>query len=149
MGDVAFYLNDMGFFGVIPKYGIYVDILHGFFKWHDSKTPEADWNAQQLERVFSLIRRGVMDGTPPFPITYVVALTAIRAYGTVMGRCEAREVWELLRPWLTINENVADQESKKIAQLERLVRRFESGENLDYAMSGGDAEYRVIDWRTY
>jgi hypothetical protein len=144
MRDVSFYLNDMDQFCVPATYGTYVDILHGFFLWH---RPDGDWNAERLENVFSIIWKGVIDGNPQVRITYVLALTAIRAYGTVFGGREAREVWELLRPWLRINENALAWERNLINQLEQVVLKFEQGLSLGYAMSGGDVRWRVRDWR--
>jgi Pentatricopeptide repeat domain len=144
MRDVSFYLNDMDRFGVPANYGTYVDILHAFFMWHRSNK---DWNAERLENVFSIIRKGAMDGNPPFPITYVLVLTAIRAYGQVLGGREAREVWELLRPWLRINENAMAWEKNMFDQLEQVVLKFEEGLPLGRAMSGGDSRWKVRDWR--
>lgn len=146
MADIAFYLNDMDIFNITPKYGTYVDILHAFFLWHVSG---GQWNAERLENVFSIIRKGVMEGRPPFPITFVVALTAIRAHGKVLGGKSAREVWELLRPWLVINENVREKKHSRILKLEELVNAFESGNALSPGMMGSEVAYRVIDWRTY
>jgi Pentatricopeptide repeat domain len=146
MADIAFYLNDMDIFNVTPKYGTYVDILHAFFLWH---VPGGQWNAERLENVFSIIRNGVMAGKPPFPITYAIALTSIRAYGRVLGGKSAREVWELLKPWLVINENVRETKQSRILKLEELVNAFEAGHALSHGMMGGEVAYRVIDWRTY
>lgn len=147
LGDVAFYINDMERFGVPLQYGTYADILHGFFLWH---RPNGEWTTKRLERVFAPIREGVMAGKPPFRITYIIALTAIRAFGKLhYGGRKAREVWELLRPWIKINENVQDGKDSRLFQLEQLVRKFENCEDLGAEMSGGDKRWRVLDWRTY
>lgn len=141
--DIAFYLNEMDGFGVQPNYGTYVDLLHGFFRWH-VKYPQ--WDAERLEKLFTFIVNE--NGRPMVPITYVVALTGIRAFGTVQGGQKAREVWETLRPWLQINSNVQDKRDAKVDQLEQVVQKFEKGEDLGYEMSGGDPRWRIIDWRT-
>ena len=144
LDDVVFYLNEMDVFSVAPQYGNYADILHGFFKWH---SPNSPWSADRLEKVFSYIRGGIEGWDPPFPITYVIALTAIRAFGKVYGGQKAREVWELLRPWLVINENVEHLKPIKVGYLEDLVVAFEEGGQLSAEMAGEDIRYKVFDWR--
>jgi hypothetical protein len=144
MEDVVFYLDDMIQFGIPLDFGHYTHLLHGFYVWY-GKQPS--WDAERLESVFSPIREGVMDGEPPFRITYVLVLAAIRAYGTVNGGLAAREIWELLRPWMAINENVRSESRSKINQLEELVVTFERGEKLDFQKGGGDVRWKVNDWR--
>ena len=39
LDDVVFYLNEMRIFGIPPRYGTFVDLLHGFFKWHNPMVP--------------------------------------------------------------------------------------------------------------
>ena len=146
MEDVAFYLNEMDRFNIEPLYGTYVDLLHGFFLWHgrSKKTP---WNKERLRNIFSIIRKGILEGKPTIPITYVIALTSIRAFGKVEGGKGAREVWDFLRPWLVLNENARERKVIAHSWLEQLVKKFEAGENLGPEMSGGDARWRVKDWR--
>lgn len=145
LDDVVFYLNEMDVFGIKPNYGTFVDILHGFFKWH---TPSSQWTADRLENVFSFLRRGIEEWSPPFPINYAVALASIRAHGKVYGGKKAREVWELLRPWLVINENTERLKAAKVGNLEQLVVAFEKGRELSAAMAGQDLRWRIIDWRS-
>jgi hypothetical protein len=144
MSDVAFYLNEMDAFGFAPNYGTYVDIFHGFFLWH---TPDGEWSGEKLTSVYSVIHEGLLHGNLPFAISFVLALTAIRAHGKVFGAEKAREVWEMLKPHLRINENVRDQELKKVRALENLVKMFEERGELPWQMVGGDQLYRVLDWR--
>lgn len=145
MADVAFYLNEMKIFNIEPLYSTYVTLLHGFFLWHK---PDGEWDATRLENVFSFIRRGVVDGNLPFPITYALVLTAIRAFGKVYGGKRAREAWELLRPCMKVNENVKDFAKLKENQLEQVVVRYESGKELSWDMSGGNPAWRVLpDYR--
>jgi hypothetical protein len=141
MEDVAFYLNEMKTFNIEPLYSTYVNLLHGFFLWHN---PEGDWNATRLENVFSFIRRGVVNGHPPFPITYALILTAIRAFGKVKGGKSAREVWELLRPWLKVNDNAKELSNLRISRLEKTVVCFESGKGLNWEMSGGNPAWQIL-----
>jgi hypothetical protein len=141
MEDVAFYLNEMKTFNIEPLYSTYVNLLHGFFLWHN---PEGDWNATRLENVFSFIRRSVVNGHPPFPITYALILTAIRAFGKVKGGKSAREVWELLRPWLKVNDNAKEGSNLRISRLEKTVVCFESGKGLNWEMSGGNLAWRIL-----
>jgi hypothetical protein len=145
MDDVLYYLNEMDVFGAALVYGNYVDLLHGFFMWH---TPGSAWTADRLRAVFSFIRNGVEKWKPPFPITYVVVTSAIKAFGRVEGGKSAREVWELLRPWLVINENVEKRKEEKIGYLEELVVMFEKGKDLSVLMANKDWRWKVIeDWR--
>jgi hypothetical protein len=144
MTDVAFYLNEFHKFGLSLSYRQYAHLLHGFFVWFGR---QPDWDAKRLDAVFSPIRQGVMDNDPPFRITYVVVLAAIRAYGSVKGGPAAREVWELLKPWVAIHENVRAEERTKMQQLEDLVVAFERGGKLDFKLSGGDMRWKVLAWR--
>ena len=146
MEDIAFYLNEMERFNIEPLYGTYADLLHGFFLWH-RRSRETPWNKERLQNIFSLIRNGILEGKPTIPITYVIALTSIRAFGKVEGGKRAREVWDFLRPWLVLNENVRERKLVAHSWLEQLVKKFEAGENLGPEMSGGDARWRVKDWR--
>ena len=146
MEDVAFYLNEMERFNIEPLYGTYADLLHGFFLWH-THSRTTPWNKERLQNIFSLIQKGILEGNPTIPITYVVALTSIRAFGKVEGGKRAREVWDFLRPWLVINENVRERKLVAHSWLEQLVKKFEAGENLGPEMSGGDARWRFKDWR--
>ena len=144
MTDVAFYLNEMDAFGFTPNYGTYVDIFHGFFLCYK---PDGEWSADKLANVYSVIQEGLMHGNLPFPVSFVLALTAIRAHGKVFGAEKAREVWEMLRPHLKINENVQDSEEARIRALENLVKMFETKGELPRSMAGGEPPYRVLDWR--
>jgi hypothetical protein len=146
MEDVAFYLNEMDRFNIEPLYGTYADLLHGFFLWH-KRSKETPWNKERLRNIFSLIQKGILEGKPTIPIKYVIALTSIRAFGKVEGGKGAREVWDFLRPWLVLNENVRERKLIAHSWLEQLVKKFEAGENLGPEMSGGDARWRVKDWR--
>lgn len=142
LNDVAFYLNEMDGFGVQPTYGTFTDLLHGFFRWHKVNP---DWNAQRLDKLFSLIVSPDKK-RPLVPIKYVVALASVRAFGIVHGGEGARRVWEVLRPWLSLNTNVKVKEGK-IEQLESVVRKFEAGEELGVEMCGADIKWRIYDWR--
>ena len=146
MEDVTFYLNEMERFNIEPLYGTYADLLHGFFLWHrrSMKTP---WNKERLRNIFLLIQKGILEGKPTIPITYVIALTSIRAFGKVEGGKRAREVWDFLRPWVVLNENVRGRKLVAYSSLEQLVKKFEAGEDLGPEMSGGDSRWRVKDWR--
>ena len=146
MSDVAFYLNEMDAFGIVPNYGIYVDIFHGFFLWH-KPDGDGEWSAEKLKNVYSVIQEGVLHGNLPFAISFVLALTAIRAHGKVFGAKKAREVWEMLKPYLRINENVQDSEGRKVRALENLVKTFEQHGELPRSMAGGEPPYQVLDWR--
>ena len=146
IGDVAFYLKEMDAFGISPNYGTYVDIFHGFFLWHK---PDGDWSGEKLRNVYSVIHEGLVHGQLPFAITFVLALTAIRAHGKVFGAAKAREVWEMLRPHLRINENVQTKALSRITALESLVKMFEERSELPRCMAGGEEPYRVTDWRTH
>ena len=145
LDDVLYYLNEMDVFDIPLNYGTYVDLLHGFFMWHEA---ESAWSADRLVAVFSSVRNGVEKSDPPFPITYVVATTAIKAFGRVQGGKSAREVWELLRPWLVINENVEKRKDEKIEHLDELVSMFETGEGMSLLRANKDPRWRVYDWRT-
>jgi hypothetical protein len=140
--DVAFYLNDMDGFGVQPNYGYYIDLLHAFFLWH-KENPK--WNAARLDKLFSFIMKA---GKPLIPIRFATALAAIRAFGTVHGGEKAREVWDLLRPWIVLNPNVKMDPVVRLDLLEKVVQKFEAGEELGPDMSGADRRYRIMDWRT-
>jgi hypothetical protein len=144
MADVAFYLNELSEFGLPSNYGHYTHLLHGFFVWFGR---QPDWDAERLDAVFSTIRQGVMNKGPPIRITYVLVLAAIRAFGSVTGGPAAREVWELLKPWVTINRNVRADEGTKMNQLEELVVAFERGGKLNSKLSGGDPRWKVAEWR--
>jgi hypothetical protein len=145
MSDVAFYLNELDAFRYAPNYGTYVDIFHGFFLWH--KPEGSEWNGEKLASVYSVINEGLLHGNLPFAISFVLALTAIRAHGKVFGAEKAREVWKMLEPHMRINENVKDQQVKKVRALENLVKMFEKRGKLPWEMVGGDQLYRVLDWR--
>ena len=145
MSDVAFYLNELDAFGFAPNYGTYVDIFHGFFLWHEPEGGE--WSGEKLASVYSVIHEGLLHGNLPFAISFVLALTAIRAHGRVLGAEKAREVWEMLKPHMRINENVRDQEMKKVRALENMVKMFEKRGELPWQMVGGEQLYRVLDWR--
>src|SRR5204863_5562519 len=51
MQDVAFYLKEMEIFKIEASYGVYVDLLHGFFLWHERN---GQWNSERLDNVFAL-----------------------------------------------------------------------------------------------
>lgn len=145
LDDVLYYLNEMDGFRIPLNYGTYVNLLHGFFMWH---TAESAWTADRLVALFSSVRNGVEKSDPTFPITYVVATTAIKAFGRVQGGESAREVWELLKPWLVINENVEKRKDEKIGHLEQLVNMFEEGKGMSILRENQDPRWRVLDWRT-
>src|SRR5947207_4743841 len=146
MEDVALYFNEMERFNIEPLYGTYADLLHGFFLWH-RREKKTQWNKVRLRNIFSLIQKGVLEGKSTIPITYVIALTSIRAFGKVEGGKRAREVWDFLRPWLVLNENAGGRKLVAHSSLEQLVKKFEAGEALGPEMSGGDVRWRVRDWR--
>jgi hypothetical protein len=143
MSDVVFYLSEMQRFRISPLYGTYVDLFHGFYTWHTSL--DVDWTSDRLDQIFSTIRKGVQEGKPPIPVTYALVLTAIRAFGKIKGGKGAREVWDLLRPWIRANENVRDKNETKLLQLERLVVAFEEEDgDLGWGFKG-DAKWRYLD----
>ena len=146
MKDVAFYLNELNRFQITPKYSTYVDLLHGFFLWH--KSQESEWSAERLEAIFSIIRKGIEKGQPPIPITYIVALTAIRAFGKIHGGKAAREVWMLLKPWMVVNDNSNELKELRTKMLETLVTTIEKGGKLQSNGTRSGQQWRVIDWRT-
>ena len=128
------------------NYGNFVDLLHAFYLWHGENPA---WSRVRLQGIFALIEGDLRSHRRPrIPIKYVVALVCIRAFGTLHGGAKAREIWELLRPWLEINENVAESRTRKVDGLEAMVKTFEAGRTLDWRMAGGRHLYRVMDWKT-
>jgi hypothetical protein len=141
--DIAFYLNEMRQFSIGFNYGNFVDLLHAFYLWHDTNPL---WTQGRLQAIFSIIGEDVAaQRAPVFPIKYVVALAAIRAFGTVFDGNKAREVWELLRPWMVLNENVSKYKDQRVDNLEAMVRTFEGGKKLDWRMAGGYRQYRIVE----
>jgi len=145
MEDVAYYLHELDIFGISLNYGIYTDILHGFFLWHTSNA-DCLWDEARLRRVFEFARAGIGKENG-VRVTYAFCLAAIRAFGKVCGGREARDVWEFLRGLMKINDNVRSRENEAQEWLDELVLKFESGEELTDGMCGQDWRYRVGDWR--
>lgn len=146
MQDIAFYLNDMELFDIPQHLSIYMHIFHGFFLWHKEGS---EWNAQRLDKLYSIIEDGIKDGLPVVDIDWGLALTVIRACGKVHGAKKAREAWNLLEPLLISNENAEISQSKKaeiIWNLESVVRAFERHGKLNWALSGGWRIWSIQPW---
>jgi hypothetical protein len=145
--DVAYYLNELDIFKGKVNYGVYVSLLHGFFLWHQVRE---GWDEPRLRRVYDSLRTGIQSRTRErqMPVTYIVCLTAIRAFGRVCGAAAAREVWEYLKPFLEMNDNVSYREDAARGWLEDLVVAFEGGKGLNADMRGRDIKYRVGNFST-
>ena len=146
MDDIAYYLHEFDIFGISLNYGIYTDLLHGFFLWHTSNA-DCPWNEARLRRLFEFVCAGIGKEEDGVRVTYALCLAAIRAFGKVCGGRDARNIWEFLRDFMKINDNVRHREEEARRWLKELMLKFESGEELREEIGGRDWRYKVGDWR--